>query len=1143
MKPYITICIYFLIFVVSYAQAGKIQHHHLKIELIPEENRLLVEDNIIFIPGDKNTWNLNENLNVSGDCFEKQSQNEASSTSEITSNLNAPNINGNLSNKVKWKSYIFLGNSLEPKQFRIKYNGKINYDIIQSSQEYSRSFSETPGIICNQGIYLSGSTGWYPKGNEKLFTFTAEIYIPNRWHVIMPGKQIKNELQGDYRITVWESSPVEEIYLVAGSWIEYVRQFPSVKAAVYLHSPDPTLANQYLNATDQYIRLYNNMIGPYPYSQFSLVENFWETGYGMPGFTLLGPKVIRFPFIIQSSYPHEILHNWWGNGVMVTPASGNWCEGLTAYLADHLLKEINNQAVEYRRATLQKYRDFVRDNQDFPLSQFTSRHSQITEAVGYGKSAMMFHELRIRLGDEIFLQIIREFYRRHLFQHASFEDWIKITNEISKKDLTRFFHERIYQTGVPELSIDNAKIRKISPHTLLQFTLRQSGTKEPYELEIPIAITYENNEVFSSKIPLAEKEKQVSLLLPETPVRIDIDPEFDVLRRLHRSEIPSSIGQIIGSSQSQIILASAESEETQKIFQNTISRWGEKISANSDKTMKIFAGISDLPQTSLWICGTNTRFSSYLKKILTLRNIQWQNKNSENLEKAAADGLTIDGQFYDLEQHSFVFTIEHPQNPEYALCWIFGGNPQSLPGLLRKLPHYGKYSYLIFRGNEPENVKKGQWPLLQSPISVTLGNMTSPTMGKLPERKSLAKLPSIFDEMRIFKQVEYLSDKKWQGRGLGTKELNEVAEYLAKEFKTIGLQPFEKQEFLQTWQQSSTSQTIALHNVIGYVPGLDSKMSQSPIFIGAHYDHLGQGIDYLGNKVALAKAGNEGKIHPGANDNASGVAVLLELARYFQQNPGKRPIYFICFTGEESGLLGSNYFVKNLPEILKKQAIAMINLDTVGRITNNTILIFGTNTAREWPFIFQGCSYTTGIPVSCLGSMDSSDHISFQQVSIPSIQIFTGADNTYHTPEDTIDRIISSDLLKVTRIAQETITYLSNRIEPLTNNIAHVTNKDNEKTAETNPTSGKIRASLGFVPDFEYIGIGVKIANIAQKNSAAEQAGLKTGDILLRIQGHEIINLANYSKILQRYQPGTIIRVVFQRNTEIHEVDITLQKR
>ncbi len=130
-------------------------------------------------------------------------------------------------------------------------------------------------------------------------------------------------------------TPTEEIYVIAAAFTEYEFDAGAVKAMAFLREKDDALANRYLETTAQYLEMYRKLIGPYPYGKFALVENFWETGYGMPSFTLLGSQIIRFPFILHSSYPHELLHNWWGNGVFVDFESGNWCEGLTAYMADH----------------------------------------------------------------------------------------------------------------------------------------------------------------------------------------------------------------------------------------------------------------------------------------------------------------------------------------------------------------------------------------------------------------------------------------------------------------------------------------------------------------------------------------------------------------------------------------------------------------------------------------------------------------------------------------------------------------------------------------------------------------------------------------------------------------------------------------
>ena len=204
---------------------------------------------------------------------------------------------------------------------------------------------------------------------------------------LAPGEPGQRQLARRSGMAHWSSDgALDEIYLVGGPLralppnggrgIGTGSAMPPSMAEVFLRQDDAALAEKYLAATAQYLAMYARLIGPYPYGKFALVENFWETGFGMASFTLLGPQVIRMPFILTSSYPHEILHNWWGNSVFVDYASGNWCEGLTAYMADHLMQEQRGQGEAYRRDRLQDYASYVRhlsDGRDFPLTEFRSR--------------------------------------------------------------------------------------------------------------------------------------------------------------------------------------------------------------------------------------------------------------------------------------------------------------------------------------------------------------------------------------------------------------------------------------------------------------------------------------------------------------------------------------------------------------------------------------------------------------------------------------------------------------------------------------------------------------------------------------------------------------------------------------------------
>ncbi|MEK6630728.1 MAG: M1 family aminopeptidase, partial [Acidobacteriota bacterium] len=333
----------------------------------------------------------------------------------------------------------------------LTYEGPIDVPLSDPKEEYTRGFRETSGLVGPEGVYLSAATFWYPRFGEELVTFALEAQVPDGWHVISQGNGTSRGADGKAR---WDSAGMmDEIHLVGGPLQVFRDSAGAVETLVYLHDNDASLANKYLAATAQYIEMYRSLIGPYPYGKFALVENFWETGYGMPTFTLLGREIIRFPFIINSSYPHEILHNWWGNSVFVDYASGNWCEGLTAYMADHLIQEQRGAGDEYRRSTLQKYRDYVTSGRDFPLAEFRGRFSAATEAVGYGKALMGFHVLRRQMGDEAFRSAVARFYREYRGKRATFRDFQRVAETVGGKPLGWLFDDLITRPGAPVLQL------------------------------------------------------------------------------------------------------------------------------------------------------------------------------------------------------------------------------------------------------------------------------------------------------------------------------------------------------------------------------------------------------------------------------------------------------------------------------------------------------------------------------------------------------------------------------------------------------------------------------------------------------------------------------------------------------------------
>ncbi|MCX5791275.1 MAG: M1 family aminopeptidase [Elusimicrobia bacterium] len=427
--------------------------------------------------------------------------------------------------------------------FTLEYSGVIAHPPAEQAQEYARSFSETPGIISEKGCYLSGSSGWYPGFGGALVTYRLQTRLPAPYNAVAGGARTMRALVNGENFSTWEETkPQDDITLACAAYHEY--SLPGRPALyAFLLTPDADLAARYLTAAGKYIPFYTALLGPYPYAKFALVENFWETGYGIPSFTLLGSKVLRLPFIINTSYPHEILHNWWGNGVFVDYEKGNWCEGLTAYLADYLIAENRGRGLEYRATTLKNYAAYAAEEKDFPLTEFRARHSSASEAVGYGKALMFYHMLRQALGDANFKAGLRAFYAANLGRAASFSDLrAAFGKQTGPGRLAGFFAQWLNRAGAPELALKGVSVSRPFEEYNLEFTLTQRQDGPPYRLKVPILVYLEDvPEPRRKVLDLTKKEELFNYAAPLKIRRLEIDPEFDVFRRLSPLETPPAL--------------------------------------------------------------------------------------------------------------------------------------------------------------------------------------------------------------------------------------------------------------------------------------------------------------------------------------------------------------------------------------------------------------------------------------------------------------------------------------------------------------------------------------------------------------------------------------------------------------------------
>jgi aminopeptidase N len=1013
------------------------------------------------------------------------------------------------------------------RELRVRYRGRVDFGFETPTQEYARGFAETAGVVSSKGVYLAGSSLWYPFLGTVLVTAEISARAPAGWQLVSPGS---GQAGGSEGAAHWVSEqPLDELHIVGGPLTRYARAAGQVTAEVYLRKPDEALAGKYLEATVRNLAMYRELIGPYPYDKFALVENFWETGYGMPSFTLLGPEIIRFPFILTSSYPHELLHNWWGNGVFVDFATGNWSEGLTAYLADHLYKEQAGQGAEYRRDTLKQYRDYVRTARDFPLVEFRSRSSPTTEAVGYGKALMAFHMLRRKLGDAAFTRGLQKFYREQAGKRASFTD-LALALDSPGSDAPAFMKEWTTRAGAPELRVENLRVTPVDEGARITGELVQVQRVEPFRLDVPVVLRLRDG-VRALTVQSSARRTPFTFNERTRPISLEVDPEFDLFRLLDARETAPSLGQIFGDGQVLAVVPALASTVERAAYEAMIEFWrgngAQKITVIRDTD---FVG---LPRDrSVWIIGKGN----------TLVTRLFPDDSAQGFVRGK-DGLQLGSTAVPYRDNAIVVVKRHPLNAAKAVGLLLLDRLDAAPGLARKLPHYGKYSYLGFSGAEPANQAKGEWAANDSPLHFDLRlpeeQAESLAPLKLPARAALAELPAVFEAATLASHVRWLADPEREGRGVGTPGIEAAASYIADAFKAAGLtgggpgmtaarvgtRPgagssnyFQNFEFTP----AGAGKPVIARNVVGILPGTNPAFAGQAVVLGAHYDHLGRG--------------DGGRIHPGADDNASGVAVLLEVARAMANaGPQPRTVIFIAFSGEESGLAGSKYFVAN--PLAFNDLRAVVNLDAVGRLGTGPLTALATGTATEWPHVFRGIGFTTGIAVKTIdGASQSSDQQSFIERGIPGVQLFTGAHLDYHRPSDTAEKVDSEGLVKVAVVAREAITYLAGRAEPLTVTISGFVSD------APRPAAGARRVSFGFVPDFAFAGPGVRADSIVPDSPAAK-AGFQAGDVLLSLDGRTLESLQAFSTTLAARQPGDKVLARYRRGAAESTVSVELGAR
>jgi len=512
---------------------------------------------------------------------------------------------------------------------------------------------EFPGHIEENFIFLGSD--WLPQSSE-LCTYQLHVTLPKGFTAISESETIDSFKQDDtVHYTFSMTKPIDHINLIASKdFIVNSTSHHGITIATYLFTKHAHLSATYIDKVIHYITMYERMLGTFPYTHFSVVENSFQTGYSMPTFTLIGDKIIDKPFLLDISLGHEIVHQWFGNSVFNDFSKGNWVEGLSTYLADHYYKEQQGQGWAYRKKLLEDFEAYVNHDNLTSLSDFHQRTDRASMAIGYGKGAFAFHTLRRYLADDaLFFDTLKAFYQKYQFQHATYADIAKFFTDSTHKNCNDLIHNMFEHHDIIHFKPSSMSLGYENAQYQLHLSVPHDKSKY-HGYEAPFVVkTTEGEEHFI--IPI-EGDTNITLPLKHRPIELIFDRDYDLFRTLSASESTPNIAKLLADTHLLVVT------DKDHVYQNIRS---------------VFTGATQVRPHNLTF-------------------LQMQHNNILFLSDAKALAQKSIPNLHHVTE-GFVFQVErNPWSPRKVVAYSEASDPTEAIQAAGKIRHYGKYSFLLF---------------------------------------------------------------------------------------------------------------------------------------------------------------------------------------------------------------------------------------------------------------------------------------------------------------------------------------------------------------------------------------------------------------------------------------------------------------
>ncbi|MCW5787945.1 MAG: hypothetical protein KIT49_10685 [Nitrospira sp.] len=693
-------------------QTPTIEHHQLTLELRPDSHQLIATDRLTVrggASGQELEFSLAPALELERIEDVTRCQDPCESAPQLM--FRREHIAGGTALSRVILSQPASGANDRPVQLKFSYRGVIDDPPRDPRHLRFVTPSETSGHIGPEGVYLSSESQWYPDLDDSLATYDVRIVLPEGWSAVTQGTA-----QSDPAHWI-VSTNSEALTVVANRFVVKTRPWKAqsgqaVLLATYLFPAEAALADEYLDASARYLDAYIPLLGPYPFTQFAVVENFFSSGLGMPSFTLLGSGVIKRHYTQPYALGHEIVHSWIGNGVFNRVSRGNWVEGLTTYLSNYYYHELMGDAVqarEQRRLMLLGYAVYVRPGEGYPVKEFAQKQDEKDNAIGYQQCAMVFHALRQEMGEEAFWRAVRQIPERYLGAVAGWDDLERIFQEVAGRNLRWFFAQWVERAGAPDIELSGLRVQPSRSMAGAQggteavVHLAQRGV--PYRVSIELEFVLSEGRTHRTRVQLTEAQQDVIVPVPERPLAVRMDPGVHLFRRIARSEMAPMLNLYVTDAQRTIVVSrdgSGTPGPFPDIVQRIVAQEAAK-SALSRTTVVTAADDWSAARAGSWLVLGGPRDNPAAAAVV---------QQCRDHFRLTDNGFFVDGKSYAGAGMALLVSCRREDHPGSVVTLLYGVTPQALGRVARLLFFYGWQSYVVFQDGAV--VARGDWEDMMS---------------------------------------------------------------------------------------------------------------------------------------------------------------------------------------------------------------------------------------------------------------------------------------------------------------------------------------------------------------------------------------------------------------------------------------------